>query len=75
MPGATQTNSTRVALWDCNGGTNQQWTVNADGSVVSAASGECLDATAHGTANSTLLAVWTCNGGANQRWAQLTLGE
>jgi hypothetical protein len=26
VPGANQTNGTKPALWDCNGGTNQAWT-------------------------------------------------
>jgi hypothetical protein len=70
VSGATQTNSTRVALWDCNGGANQQWTVNADGTVVGVGSGKCLDATGHGTGNGTLPQIWTCDGGTNQKWSR-----
>ena len=25
VPASTRTNSTQVALWDCNGGGNQKW--------------------------------------------------
>ena len=25
VPNASQTNDTQLAIWDCNGGTNQQW--------------------------------------------------
>ena len=35
----------RSQLWDCNGGTNQQWTFNADGTISGVASGLCLDVT------------------------------
>ncbi|GAA1555548.1 hypothetical protein GCM10009827_090410 [Dactylosporangium maewongense] len=66
--GAATADGTPVIIYDCHTGANQQWSVNADGTVVSVASGKCLDATAHGTANGTPLAIWTCNGGANQRW-------
>jgi O-glycosyl hydrolase len=59
-----------VGVWNCTGAANQQWVVNADGSVVNVGSGKCLDAIAHGTGNGTLLAIWTCNGGANQNWAR-----
>ena len=29
VPNLSQANGTQVALWDCNGGTNQQWTPTA----------------------------------------------
>ena len=63
-------NGTAVQIWDCNGGTNQQWSVNADGTIVGAGSGKCLDAYAQGTGNGTKLELWDCNGGANQKWAR-----
>ena len=59
-----------VHIWDCTGGTNQQWNVNADGSIVGVESGKCLDAIGHGTGNGTLLEIWTCNGGTNQKWSR-----
>jgi alpha-galactosidase len=57
-----------VAIWDCNGGTNQQWRFNADGTIVGVQSGLCLDVTANATANDTPVEIWTCNGGNNQKW-------
>ncbi|MEU0387697.1 RICIN domain-containing protein [Streptomyces chartreusis] len=30
---------TRVVIWDCHGGSNQRWNVNANGTVTSARSG------------------------------------
>jgi hypothetical protein len=51
VPGQSQTNGTQVALWDCNGGTNQQWNVNADGTITGVQSGLCLDANGAATAN------------------------
>ena len=47
------TPGTKVDIWDCNGGANQQWTVNADGTITGVQSGLCLDATGAGTANGT----------------------
>ena len=55
---------------DCNGGANQRWTVNADGTIVGVQSGLCLDVTGAGTANGTLVEIWTCNGGSNQQWSR-----
>lgn len=60
---------TRVIIWDCHGGQNQQWSINANGTITSARSGLCLDAYNAGTGNGTQVVLWNCNGGANQRWA------
>jgi non-reducing end alpha-L-arabinofuranosidase len=68
--GRGTTNGTAVIIWDCNGQTNQQWNINANGSISGVQSGLCLDALNAGTANGTRLVIWACNGGANQRWSQ-----
>ncbi|MFJ1705890.1 ricin-type beta-trefoil lectin domain protein [Kitasatospora sp. NPDC088346] len=60
------TNGTRVQLWDCHGGSAQQWN-RANGTLTHHDS--CLDVTGQGTANGTPVELWTCNGGANQQWA------
>ncbi|MYS19126.1 Concanavalin A-like lectin/glucanases superfamily protein [Streptomyces sp. DvalAA-14] len=63
------TNGTRVQLWDCNGGANQNWTFAADGTV--RVGGKCLDITGGptATADGTPVEIWDCNGGANQQWS------
>ena len=60
---------TKVDTWSCNGGVNQQWSVNADGTVTSVQSGLCLDVTGASAANGALVELWTCNGGNNQNWS------
>jgi hypothetical protein len=60
-------NGTKVQMWDCNGGANQQWQA-LNGTLVNPVSGKCLDDPAFNTANGTHLDIWTCNGGANQQW-------
>ncbi|WP_408612800.1 RICIN domain-containing protein, partial [Glycomyces luteolus] len=50
-------------------GANQKWTLNADGSVVNAQSGLCLDVAGASTANGALAHLWTCYGGSSQRWS------
>ncbi|GAB3416133.1 ricin-type beta-trefoil lectin domain protein [Flindersiella endophytica] len=67
VPGATQTNGTQVALWDCNGGTNQLWTATPEGEV-RVYDSSCLDAYGQGTSAGTRVVIWTCNGGNNQKW-------
>ena len=71
MPGrpANATAGARVQIWDCNGGANQQWTLNGNGTISNGQTGLCLDVNGAGTANGTAVIVWTCHGGANQRCA------
>ncbi|WP_086848625.1 ricin-type beta-trefoil lectin domain protein [Amycolatopsis kentuckyensis] len=59
---------TPVIIWSCSGQANQQWNVNADGTITGVQSGRCLDATGQGTAAGTKLILWTCHGQANQKW-------
>jgi alpha-galactosidase len=59
-----------VQLWDCHGGTNQQWTVQGDGTVRGVQSGLCLDVDRNLTANNTAVLLWHCTGAANQRWSR-----
>jgi hypothetical protein len=70
VPGATTQTGTQLQIWDCHGGSNQQWTYTAAGelTVYSGGSQRCLDAEGAGTSNGTAAIIWTCHGGANQRW-------
>ena len=65
VPGATQTNGTRVQLYDCNGQANQTWTLNASRQLTVYGS-RCLDAA--GSANGAAVQIYSCNGQANQQW-------
>ncbi|WP_249227817.1 ricin-type beta-trefoil lectin domain protein [Kutzneria sp. CA-103260] len=69
VTGAGTTNGTKVELWECNGGANQKWQPQPDGSLKSTLSGLCLDDPGFTTTNGTQLEIWDCNGGANQKWA------
>jgi hypothetical protein len=63
---------TKIQMWDCNGGANQQWTVESNGTLQ--VYGKCMDITGANYSNGTLIELWTCNGGANQQW-QASNGE
>jgi hypothetical protein len=67
VPGASQTDGTLLAIWDCNGGTNQQWTQTSSNEL-RVYGGKCLDVPNHATAAGTRVQIWTCNGGTNQQW-------
>lgn len=65
--GGGTANGTRVQLYTCHGGANQQWRASG-GTLVNPASGRCLDVPGFNSANGTQVVLWDCNGGANQRW-------
>jgi hypothetical protein len=67
VPNQSQANGTKVELWDCNGGSNQQWTSTAAGEL-RVYGGVCLDAAGQGTSPGTAVEIYACNGGANQKW-------
>lgn len=68
VSGRSTTPGAVVQIYSCNGGTNQKWTLNANGTITGVRSGLCLDVVGAGTANSTLVGMWTCNGQTNQTW-------
>ena len=68
VAGASRSDGAPVDQWPLNGGTNQQWNLNANGTVTGVQSGLCLDASGNATANGTLIHLWSCHGGANQQW-------
>jgi non-reducing end alpha-L-arabinofuranosidase len=57
---------TKIQMWDCNGGANQQWTIEPDGTLQ--VYGKCMDITGANYNNGTLIELWDCNGGGNQQW-------
>jgi hypothetical protein len=59
---------TRVVVRSCDGSAGQKWSVNADRTITSVPSGECLDVTGYVTDNGTPLQIWPCNGASNERW-------
>ncbi|WP_405814820.1 ricin-type beta-trefoil lectin domain protein [Streptomyces sp. NBC_01390] len=67
VPNQSQTAGTQVALWDCNGGSNQQWT-NTSAGELRVYGSDCLDAAGQGTSPGTKVDIWGCTGGANQKW-------
>ena len=64
-------NGTRVIVWTCGTGTNQQWSMQDDGTIRGVQSGRCIDVNEAATANNTPLILWTCSAAANQRWTRL----
>jgi hypothetical protein len=64
---------TQQLIYNCNGGSNQQWTVESNGTVQ--ALGMCLDVRGGATTNGTPVQVYTCNDTGAQDWAPQPNGE
>lgn len=65
VPNSSQTNGTRVQLYDCHGQANQTWTLTASRQLTVYGT-RCLDAA--GTGNGSAVQIYACNGQANQQW-------
>ena len=70
VTGASTADGAAVIQWTCGSGTNQQWTLASNGSIVSRSSGKCLDVPGFSTTDGTALDQWACNGGANQSFTR-----
>nr|BAD02382.1 xylanase I [Streptomyces thermoviolaceus] len=65
VSGAGTADGTAVQLYDCHGGTNQQWTYT-DAGEFRVYGNKCLDA--GGTGNGARVQIYSCWGGDNQKW-------
>ncbi|MFC5001547.1 ricin-type beta-trefoil lectin domain protein [Dactylosporangium cerinum] len=66
VPGYSTTNGTAVNLWNCNGGTNQSWTLTPAKQLQYGS--KCLDVNGGGTADGTVVQIYDCNGSGAQQW-------
>jgi hypothetical protein len=67
VPGQATASGTLLQIWDCNGGTNQQWTYLSNGEL-QVYGNKCLDVPGYATTAGTRPQIWDCNGGTNQQW-------
>ncbi|MBV1958686.1 endo-1,4-beta-xylanase [Streptomyces sp. CZ24] len=65
VPNSSTTDGTQLQLWDCSGGTNQQWSYTAAGEL-RVYGDKCLDA--GGTGNGARVQIYSCWGADNQKW-------
>jgi hypothetical protein len=69
-------NGDKVQMWTCQGGLNQQWTVNTlEGAIINKMSGKCLDAENEPPSptpwnNGDTMQLWDCNGYGQQLWTE-----
>ena len=67
IPGGSQADETLVQLWGCNGGSNQERTLQPNGAI-EVYGGKCLDALRQNTQPGAVVGIYGCNGGGNQQW-------
>jgi hypothetical protein len=67
VPGLATANGTFLDIWDCNSGSNQQWTALSNGEL-QVYGNKCLDVPGGATAAGTKVEIWDCNDGTNQQW-------
>jgi hypothetical protein len=67
-PGGSKTNGHQLWVWNCDGGTNQAWTLPAS-PVQSGVTGICMDDNHDVTTNGNKVQAWACNGKQAQQWA------
>jgi len=73
VPGAATANGTLLEIYDCNGGTNQQWTSLSNGEL-QVYGNKCLEVPAGATTRGTRVEIYDCNDGTNQQWTLNTDG-
>lgn len=65
---------TKIDIFDCNGGSNQQWTLNASGELVNSLSLLCLN-DAGGGGKGTALVQSSCDGSSGEVWSYNSSGQ
>ncbi|MCM4078117.1 PQQ-dependent sugar dehydrogenase [Paractinoplanes hotanensis] len=63
--GASSTDGTKIQLWTCGTGTNQQWTRNGN---TWRSLGKCMGVAGGATADGSLVQLSACNGSGGQNW-------
>ena len=67
VPGSSTTNGTQLDIYTCNAGSNQEFTLAANGEIT-VYGNKCLDAFNQGKTAGTIVDIYTCSGGSNQLW-------
>ncbi|MDH6127057.1 RICIN domain-containing protein [Kitasatospora sp. GP82] len=72
VPGGHYENGAPAQQWDCNGGSNQKWTVipTNDGysTLVNVSTQKCLEIADWSRNRGAAARQWDCHGGDNQKW-------
>ncbi|KAJ7905869.1 ricin B lectin domain-containing protein [Mycena leptocephala] len=70
VTGGVNADGTKLQIWTCSGGPNQQWVNTLAGSFRWSGTNKCVDLTGGSMTDETQLQIWTCDdNNANQKWA------
>ena len=79
LPGGQAANGTRAIQYDCHGGPNQQWIIEAQGDagdrIVSRMSGKCIGTVGGDAATGSPIVESQCGGSPGQLWAHARDGS
>ncbi len=67
VPNRSTADGTQVAIWDCNGGTNQSWTLTASKQLTVYGT-KCLEVAGQSTTAGAHAQIATCTAATNQQW-------
>jgi hypothetical protein len=67
VPNSSTSNGVQIEIWDCNGGSNQSWTLTS-ARELRVYGNKCLDVAGAATSPGAKVELWDCNGGTNQQW-------
>ncbi|WP_329274474.1 ricin-type beta-trefoil lectin domain protein [Streptomyces sp. NBC_01451] len=68
VPGGKTESGTELTLWDCNGGSNQQWSYDTVTRALGVYGSKCLDSESDSAVNGVPVVIRDCTGGATQQW-------
>ena len=66
----TASGSALTATAEPTGDASQRWLLNANGQILSEASGKCLDVSGQATADGGKVILYSCNSGTNEAWTR-----
>jgi hypothetical protein len=67
VPNSSTTDGTQVVIWDCNGGANQSWTLNASRELV-VYGNKCLTVANQSTSAGAAVQIAACANTGSQQW-------
>ncbi|KAJ7654915.1 ricin B lectin domain-containing protein [Mycena rosella] len=71
VTGGVNADGTKLQIWTCSGGPNQQWVNTLDGTFQWSGTNKCVDLTDGKITDGTALQIYTCDTtNNNQKWAQ-----
>lgn len=73
--GGSQELRTPAIIFDCHGGTNQQWELTAASELRTFDGARCLDVRGASTAPQAIVQSYACHGGLNQKWSMKSDGS